>query len=68
MTAPRIDSVPQTPHHPEKWRARCGWCALALAVWLVAPLAAPAAEPRVYIWRDAQGVVRFSTVTPDAKR
>lgn len=47
----------------QSWAARV-LAALAVAALLSTPPAAPADEPQVYVWRDRDGTVRFSTVAP----
>ncbi len=52
----RLDTSPAAAAAwSRRWRA-----ALLLAMLIAAPAAAGTAKPPVYIWRDAQGGIRFS--------
>ncbi len=53
----RLDTSPAAASAwARRWRA-----ALLLVVLIAAPAAAGTSAPPVYIWRDAQGSIRFSS-------
>lgn len=64
MPSPLVPTKSQLARLSRAKRALAGLM-LAAAVGVPLLAAAPAtAEPRVYVWRDAQGVVRFTPVAP----